>query len=209
MAKPTTENGHEHDVAVKKLAQIVAKLFKKRGDNHRAELCNAVGQLSDVPRKENVKGLMGEFWQSKLQDVEYMEMVEILLDFIRIERDVNWTLHMEAFTAMMSWFTTYDHTNYARWGPVYLSDMKLPRRQHQRFMQSRPLDRNKILPVLNILKIANGFRDMTAIIGPIDFFIGKPMLVDIMTAIIGPFGFCTGRPMQVEQMSNDSHYWPN
>ena len=35
------------------------------------------------------------------------------------------------------------------------------------------------------------------------------MLVDITTAIIGPFGFRTGKPMQVEQMSNDSHYWPN
>ena len=50
---------------------------------------------------------------------------------------------------------------------------------------------------------------MTAIIGPIDFFNGKLMLVDIMTTIIGPFGFCTGKPLQVEQMSNDSHYWSN
>ena len=41
---------------------------------------------------------------------------------------------------------------------------------------------------------------MTAIIGPIDFFSGKPMLVDIMTAIIDPF-ICTGKPMQVEQMT--------
>ena len=50
---------------------------------------------------------------------------------------------------------------------------------------------------------------MTAYIGPIIFFNGKPMLVDIVTAITGPFGFCTGKPVQVEQMSNDSHYWPN
>ena len=42
---------------------------------------------------------------------------------------------------------------------------------------------------------------MTAIIGPIYFFNGKPMLVDIMTAIIGPFGGCTGKSMQVEQMT--------
>ena len=39
------------------------------------------------------------------------------------------------------------------------------------------------------------------IIGPIFFFNGKPMLVDVMTAIIGPFHFCTGKPMQIEQMT--------
>ena len=54
-----------------------------------------------------------------------MNMVEILLDFIRAERDGNWTLHLEAFAAMLAWLTIYDHTNYARWGPMYLADMKL------------------------------------------------------------------------------------
>ena len=53
-----------------------------------------------------------------------MGMVEILLDFIRAEREGNWTLHLEAFAAMLPWLTIYDHTNYARWGPVYLADMR-------------------------------------------------------------------------------------
>ena len=26
---------------------------------------------------------------------------------------------------MLPWLTIYDHTNYARWGPVYPADMKL------------------------------------------------------------------------------------
>ena len=25
---------------------------------------------------------------------------------------------------MLPWLTIYDHTNYARWGPVYLADMR-------------------------------------------------------------------------------------
>ena len=54
-----------------------------------------------------------------------MEMVEILLDFIRAERDGYWTLHLGTFAAMLPWLTIYDHTNYARWGHVYLADMKL------------------------------------------------------------------------------------
>ena len=38
------------------------------------------------------------------------------------------------------------------------------------------------------------------------------MLVDIVTAIIAflaHFVFALVKPVQVEQMSNDSHYWPN
>ena len=34
-----------------------------------------------------------------------MSMVEILLDFIRSERNRNWILHLEAFNAMLPWLT--------------------------------------------------------------------------------------------------------
>ena len=33
-------------------------------------------------------------------------------------------LFIEAFSEMLSWFMVYNHTNYARWGPVYLADIK-------------------------------------------------------------------------------------
>ena len=48
----------------------MTKSFKKRGDNYRTELCNAVGQPSDVLINENVQGLVGEFGkkQYKFQD---------------------------------------------------------------------------------------------------------------------------------------------
>ena len=49
----------------------------------------------------------------------YMKMVELLLAMIRAYRDGNWDLHLESFAAMLHWLTIYDHTNYARWGPVY------------------------------------------------------------------------------------------
>jgi hypothetical protein len=55
---------------------------------------------------------------------DYIEMVETLLDFIRAHRDGNWQLHLDSFAAMLPWMTLYDHTNYARWGTVYLADMK-------------------------------------------------------------------------------------
>ncbi len=50
-----------------------------------------------------------------------MEMVEILLNFYRAQRDGNWIL----FSAMLPWLTIDIHSNYAQSGPVYLADMKL------------------------------------------------------------------------------------
>ena len=93
--------------------------------------CDAVEPLSNILGSEDVQRLLTKFAKTHCDNPNfrmwstYMNMVEILLDFIRAERDGNWTLHLEAFAAMLPWVTIYDHTNYARWGPVYLADMKL------------------------------------------------------------------------------------
>ena len=54
----------------------------------------------------------------------YMKMVETLLNFIRANREGNWNLHIQSFSDMLPWMTVYDHTNYARWGTIYLAEMK-------------------------------------------------------------------------------------
>ena len=55
---------------------------------------------------------------------QYMEMVRILLLFVRAQREGIWKLHLHAFQMMLPFFHRYDHTNYARWGPVYLAQMR-------------------------------------------------------------------------------------
>ena len=50
-------------------------------------------------------------------------MVETLLLFIRADREGDWTLHLSAFKDMLSLMVIYDHTNYSRWGVIYLLDM--------------------------------------------------------------------------------------
>ena len=52
-----------------------------------------------------------------------MQMVEVLLAFIRAEREDNWELHLESFAAILPWLVVYDHNNYSSWGPVYLTEM--------------------------------------------------------------------------------------
>jgi hypothetical protein len=58
-----------------------------------------------------------KFWWS------YMQMVQILLLFTRAQRDGIWELHLSAFQSMLPYFMRYNHTNYARWGTVYLNEM--------------------------------------------------------------------------------------
>ena len=53
-----------------------------------------------------------------------MDMIRILLLFIRAQRKGTWDLHLYSFHKTLPFFHRYDHTNYARWGPVYLAQMK-------------------------------------------------------------------------------------
>ena len=88
-------------------------------------------QLSNILGSDDVQRLLAKFSKTHCDNPNfrmwstYMNMVEILLDFIRAEKDGNCTLHLEVFAAMLPWLTIYDHTNYARCGPVYLADIKL------------------------------------------------------------------------------------
>lgn len=50
-------------------------------------------------------------------------MVEILLMFTRDQREGNWSLHLHSFQRMIPYFMTYDHTNYARWGIIYVNEV--------------------------------------------------------------------------------------
>ena len=72
-------------------------------------------KLHEAIQNVNLIGQMEEFDSLFLGNKQYvfwktyMDMVEILLLFIRAEREGNWKLHLEAFAAMLPWMTAYDH----------------------------------------------------------------------------------------------------
>ena len=66
---------------------------------------------------EEDNGPLKKFWRS------YLEMVPLLLTFIRATREGNWSLHLECIREMLPWYFAYDHLNYARYLPVYLLHM--------------------------------------------------------------------------------------
>ena len=74
--------------------------------------------LADLTQyiEENEKNPTFVFW------IQYMQMIETLLLFLRSERTGDWDLHLATFKDM-SWVMIHDHTNYSRWRVVYLLDM--------------------------------------------------------------------------------------
>ena len=65
---------------------------------------------------------------------QYLEMVTILLMFTRAQRDGLWDLHLFSFRCMLPYFMRYDHSNYAKWGTIYLAEMnQLPREVLEEF----------------------------------------------------------------------------
>ena len=70
------------------------------------------------------QGAMSRYWGS------YIDMVELLLRFIRSTREGNWQLHLACLQGIMPWFFAYDRTNYARFTPVYWCQMQLLSHTH-------------------------------------------------------------------------------
>ena len=72
-------------------------------------------QYMDVLRHQN--GTMSQFWMT------YIDLVTILLDFIRASREGDWALHLKSIGEIIPWCFAYDRTNYARYLPWYLRNM--------------------------------------------------------------------------------------
>ena len=52
-----------------------------------------------------------------------MELELCIMVYVRSLRQGSFTMYLDALTELVPWFCALDHTNYARWMPVYLRDM--------------------------------------------------------------------------------------
>lgn len=53
-----------------------------------------------------------------------MQMELTVLVFVKAHRENNFSLYVEALESLAPWFFALDHTNYARWLPIHIRDMK-------------------------------------------------------------------------------------
>ena len=58
--------------------------------------------------RQNIFGPTAQFWQS------FLDMSQVLLDYIKSLRIGDWQLHLCSMGKMLSWFHAYDRINYAR-----------------------------------------------------------------------------------------------
>ena len=71
----------------------------------------------DFSRFKSYSGPNETFWS------DFIEMVLLLLSFIRSTRTSNWLMHIQCLQEMLPWMAAYDRTNYARYVPLYILDM--------------------------------------------------------------------------------------
>ena len=64
------------------------------------------------------------FWSS------YVDLVELLLTFIRATREGNWELHMSTISCMLPWYFAYGKVHYSRYLPIYVKEMKDLEKSH-------------------------------------------------------------------------------
>ncbi len=60
----------------------------------------------------------------------YIDMVQLLLMFIRATRTSDWKLHLSALRSMIPWFFAADRINYSRYSPCYWLEMSLLAKTH-------------------------------------------------------------------------------
>ena len=79
-----------------------------------------VNKLEEILADTDTSGLLKEYKKDRSPSFtywrQYMELVSLLLQFIRVERTAKCKLHLSAFADMFPWFAIYDHKNYTRWG---------------------------------------------------------------------------------------------
>ena len=54
---------------------------------------------------------------------KYIDMVQLLLLYIRATRTSNWKLHLSSLQSMIPWFFATDRVNYSRFAPCYWLEM--------------------------------------------------------------------------------------
>lgn len=119
------QNGLDNDDLATAAKSVVESL---EGNVDTETSSDAVKDLLDTLRNTHILQLLDEFEKTLTSTSKYwftyLKMVSVLLQFVRAERTGSWELHVSSFTAMLPWFAVYDHTNYTRWGAVYLADCK-------------------------------------------------------------------------------------
>lgn len=81
-------------------------------------------QLDDYNQRNSERPMFKVF-------LDYMELIETILNFIRATRQANWDLHLSSLERLARYFFVLDRIKYARMVPLYLAEMKSLQQTHR------------------------------------------------------------------------------
>ena len=87
-------------------------------------LDESYNDFDEFNRKSCQKNPTFAFWSV------YIEMVEVLLLYIRGTRTTDWALHLSALRSVIPWFFVTDRISYARYSPCYWLEMSCLDKTH-------------------------------------------------------------------------------
>ena len=118
------------------LALIADKSLEMRED-FSAETCSEFLESQTMRKlyehyskfKESNRGPMFKFWNG------FLEMIQLLLSFIRSCREGDLLLNLDCFREMLDYYDAYDMQNYLRYGAFYYCTMRRVKETHPQIYQ--------------------------------------------------------------------------
>ena len=92
--------------------------IKKTMDEFLTVSTNLSADLSSFVQQRSSENENFRFW------VQFLNLVKIVHDLLRADREGLWDLHLDSVERAMHLFAAFDSRNYFRWGSVYLEDMR-------------------------------------------------------------------------------------
>ena len=101
---------------------------------------NESGKFTEIcvsDKATNIKMLYDQFIEKQSEEnplfafwSKYIEMVQLLLLYIRATRTSDWLLHLSSLRSMIPWFFATDRVNYSRYAPCYWLEMMCLEKTH-------------------------------------------------------------------------------
>ena len=122
----------EDDPEVQLLRQAIVTATTKVQKDPKS---STIQELYEMPELDELRLKFDEFGKQSSNKMtaywrSYIEMVGLLLRFIRSTREGDWSLHLACVRDMLPWMFAYDRTNYSRYLPVYWCDMMSLKEEH-------------------------------------------------------------------------------
>jgi hypothetical protein len=118
----TPSNNQFHTIGISVLEDSEREMFTEICTSERVNVTKRA--YDEFVEKRSEENPTFAFWS------KYIDMVQLLLLYIRATRTSDWKLHLSSLRSMIPWFFATDRVNYSRYAPCYWLEMLCLERTH-------------------------------------------------------------------------------